>query len=307
MRFDVIIIGGGAAGISAALWCDDLKLNALLLEKSAEFGGQLLWTHNAIANHLGANARNGREMRDIFVRQIENRRFETRFNAEVTAIDFADKIISTAHGETFSAANLIIATGVRRRKLNIGGEEQFVGRGILESGKREAETVRDKRVVIIGGGDAALENASILAAAAAEVILIHRGEKFRARREFVEAARNNPKVEILTATTVEKISGGERIESVELKNTTTGEIFSLAADYVLRRIGVAPNTEFLGGAIDSDADGYIKINGHCETNLRGIYAVGDVANPLSPTVSTAIGTGAAAVKAIANFGLQMPD
>ncbi len=306
-NFDVIIIGGGAAGISAALWCDDLKLNALLLESGAELGGQLLWTHNAIENHLGSQARNGRELRDIFVGQIENRRFTRRLNAELGAIDFSRKTVSLAGGEEFRADSLIIATGVRRRKLNVEGEEKFEKRGLLESGKRDANSVKDKRVGIVGGGDAAFENALILAETASEVTLVHRGANFRARAEFVEPARKNRKIAILTESVVVKINGDERIEKIELKNLKTDETASIAVDFVLRRIGVEPNTELALGKIDLDENGYIKVNQNCETNLEGIFAVGDVANPLAPTVSGAVGMGATAVKAITNFKLRITN
>lgn len=307
MKFDIIIIGGGAAGISAALWCDEMKLNALLLESGAELGGQLLWTHNAIKNHLGADAKNGRDLRDSFVRQIENRKFDLRLNAKIERIDFPNKSVKLANGEELFAENLIVATGIRRRKLNVEGEETFVGKGIIESGKRDAALVKDKRVCIIGGGDAAFENALILAETASEITLVHRGKKFRARAEFVEPAKIIPKIRILTETVVAKISGDKRIETVKLENLRTKEKTSLAADFILRRIGVEPNTEFVRGAIDLDAHGYIKINQNCETDIKGIFAVGDVANPLAPTVSSAVGMGATAVKAITNFKLRIKN
>lgn len=298
MNYDVIIIGGGAAGISAALWCAELNLKSLLLESGAELGGQLLWTHNEIKNHLGIEAADGRELRDIFVRQIENRKFTLELNSKIIAADFENKSIALETGEAFSARNLIIATGVRRRKLNVEGEEKFQGRGIIESGKRDAESVKNKRVCIIGGGDAAYENASILAKTAAHVTLIQRGKVSRARAEFVEAARNNRQVEILTETTVVKIIGGEHVEAVELENTITKKQTIIAVEAILLRIGVEPNTKFLRGTIDLDENGYVKINQNCETDLKGVYAVGDVANPTAPTVSTAVGTGATAAKAI---------
>lgn len=307
MNYDVIIIGGGAAGISAALWCDELKLNALLLESGAELGGQLLWTHNAIANHLGSTAENGRELRDIFVKQIENRRFIRRWQAEITAVDFSSKSVRLASGENFTAANLIIATGIRRRKLNVEGEEKFEGKGIIESGKRDAGLLKDKKICIVGGGDAAFENALITAETAAKVFLVHRGRHFRARAEFVEPAKCNPKIKILTETVVVKIIGGERIEAVELENSATKKKFSVNVEAILRRIGVEPNTKFLCGKLDLDENGYVRINQNCETNVKGIFAVGDVANPLAPTVSSAVGMGATAVKAIANFKLRMTN
>ncbi len=298
MNFDVIIIGGGAAGMSAALWCAELRLSALLLESGAELGGQLLWTHNAIENHLGSQAANGRELRDIFVKQIENRKFTLRLNSEISAIDCSKKSALLANGEMFTAENLIIATGIKRRKLNVEGEEKFRDRGIIESGKRDAALVKDKKVCIVGGGDAAFENASILAETAAEVTLVHRGKHFRARPEFVEEARNSPKVKILTETIVKEIIGGERIEAITLENLKTKETYNLDVEAVLRRIGVEPNTQLIRGAIDSDENGYLKINRNGETNVEGIFAVGDVANPIAPTVSSAVGMGATAAKAI---------
>ena len=296
--FDVIIIGGGAAGLSAALWCDELGLSALLLEKEAELGGQLLWTYNAIKNHLGIEAENGLQMRDAFIRQIENRRFSVSLQSEVSQLNLEDKTIWLESGESFSARALIIATGVRRGKLGVEGEDKFKDRGILTSGKRDRNLVRDKRVVIVGGGDAALENALILAEAASEVKVVHRRNNFRARAEFIEAAKKNPKIEFLTETIVRRITGNEQIEAVEMENLQSGKNYLLPADAVLIRIGVKPNTEFLRGKLDLDKHGYIKINSDCETCVKSIFAVGDAANRNAPTVSSAVGMGAAAVKNI---------
>jgi len=201
-------------------------------------------------------------------------------------------------GEKFSARFLIIATGIRRRKLNVEGEEKFQSKGIIKSGKRDAKLVRDKKVCIVGGGDAALENALILAETASEVTVVHRRNNFRARAEFIEQAQNNQKIKILTETVLRKIVGNEQVEAVELEDTNAAELFLLNFDAVLIRVGVKPNTEILRGKLKLDENGYIKINQNCETNVKGIFAVGDVANPLAPTVSSAVGMGATAVKTI---------
>ena len=305
MKFEVIIIGGGAAGISAALWCDELGLSALLLEAAKEFGGQLLWTHNEIKNHLGIEAENGREMRDIFVRQIENRRFEKRFGAKVSEIDLTEKAAILENGEKLSAQTIIIASGVRRRKLDVEGEREFQNKGIITSGKRDAEKAAGKNVLIVGGGDAAFENALILAENSKSVTLAYRGTDFRARAEFIEQAVKNPKIKLLTETIVKEITGTEKVEAVELENLKTKEIRNYSFEVILIRIGVEPNTEFLRGKIDLDKNGYVKINETCETSAKDFFAIGDAANPLAPTISSAVGTGATAVKTITNYKLRM--
>lgn len=294
--FDVAIIGGGAAGLSAALWCDDLGLRAVLLESASELGGQLLRVYNPILNHLGSRAETGRELRDSFIEQLENRKFRLELDSFVREFDFEEKTVSTKRGEIFRVASIIIATGVRRRKLRVAGEEEFCGKGIIESGKKDGKLTEGKRIAVIGGGDAALENSLILSEFASEVFLINRSGEFRARSEFLEAARKIPKVKILTETIVKKISGGESVENLELENA--GKFQNLPVDFVLIRIGVEPNTELFRDKLELDRAGYIKVDSRCATSLENVYAVGDAANPASPTVSSAVGMGATAVKAI---------
>ncbi len=290
-----MIIGGGAAGISAACWCGELGLSAVLIESNAELGGQLNYVFNPIKNHLGVETENGQEMRDIFVSQMQNWQFDILTKAAVSKVDFDEKTVSLSDGKTLSFKALVIATGVRRRKLNIKGETEFVGKGIIESGKRDGKTLVGKTVCVIGGGDAALENALILAEFAEKVFLIHRRETFRGRNEFLTQILTNPKIKILRNTQLIEIIGSKNVEAIKLKTDTE---FILPTDAIIFRLGVEPNTEFFRDKIMKDEFGYIKIDGNCETNLRNIFAVGDVANPLSPTVSSAVGTGTTAAKVI---------
>ena len=300
MNYDVIIIGGGAAGLSAALWCAELKLETLLLERGAELGGQLLRVYNPIKNHLGIETENGRQLRDVFLRQLENFRFTVRLKSEIARIDLKSKSVTLTVGETFRARAVIIATGVRRRKLNVEGEEKFAGKGIIESGARDADSVKNKNVCVVGGGDAALENALILAKTARRVTLVHQRKNFRARPEFIAQVGKNPKVEIFTETIVRGIFGNQEVETIELDNLATGKKFDKNVEAILIRIGVEPNTDFFGEKLDLDERGYIKVNQNCETNVEAVYAVGDAANPVAPTVSSAVGMGATAAKAIEN-------
>ena len=296
--YDVIVIGAGAAGLSAGLWCDELGLRTLVLEGEREIGGQLLRVYNSIENHLGVESGNGRELRDQFAAQIKKCNFELRTNSKVTAVDLKSKQVFLKNGEQISARALILATGVRRRKLNVAGEDEFVGRGILESGKRDYQSVAGKTVCIVGGGDAACENALILAETAKKVFLIHRRNDFRARKEFLENIRQNSRIEILRETRVLQIIGTEKVETVELQKNDSSTPFQIAVDAILIRIGVEPNSDLFREQLKTNDSGYTEINSMCETSVEKVFAIGDVANPLAPTVSAAVGMGATAAKVL---------
>jgi len=296
--YDVIIIGGGPAGFSASLWCAELGLKSILFEKENEFGGQLLWTFNAIKNYLGIEAANGRELRDRFLQHIENNDVRRQTGASVVSADLALKTVTLADGKSFTAKAIIIATGVRRRKLEVPGEEEFHGKGILESGVKAIHELSGKTVVIVGGGDAALENAFILSKVAEKVVVIHRRSQFTARNEFVESAQTHKHVEFVFDSRVTAIIGDNMVKAVEIEDIASGRQSTIPTDAVLIRIGVAPNTEPFHGQIALDSLGYILVDSTCVTNLEGIYAAGDVANPLAPTINTAAGNGATSVKQI---------
>lgn len=297
-EIDVIIIGGGPAGMSAALWCDELGLDSVLLESGSELGGQLLATFNEIKNHLGADAKNGSELRDQFLEQIKTRNFTLNLSSRITDIDLGAKEVSLRDGQSYKGKSIVVATGVSRRSLGIEGEKEFQGKGILASGNRDKEFVKNKIALIVGGGDAAFENTQILSETAEKVILVHRRKEFSARDEFVSAAKNNPKVEILSESILTSISGKDHLEEVSVKNINANESKSLKVDGVLVRIGVKPNSELFGDNLKTTESGYIKVDDTCETSLPGIFAIGDVANAQAPTISSAIGMGATAIKNI---------
>lgn len=289
---DVIIIGAGPAGLSAGIWCRDLGLTAVVLEKEDEPGGQLLSIYNPIANYPGLRTEIGRELRDRFLETAVSVGVDIRLGTEVVDIDQEQTRVIIADGQRFTARSIILATGVRRRRLNIPGETEFAGRGILASGARDREAVRGKVVAIIGGGDAAFENAVILSEYADKVYVIHRRDSFSARDEFVEQAAAIPSVEIITKTVISRINGSDSVESVELSDQNTKENRTLRVDNILIRIGVEPNSELITNTAHLDSHRYLL----ADAAAPGIYAIGDVANPDSPTICTAVGTGASTAK-----------
>ena len=281
------------------MWCDDLNLDALVLEEKEEVGGQLLWTHNRIENHLGITAENGRELRDVFVKQTEERDFDLWTNAKIESVDLRAKRLRLKSGEELGAIAFVIATGISRRKLNARGEDELRGRGVIESGKKDSHLVAGKDVCIVGGGDAAVENALILAEVCPTVTLIHRGKNLRARREFVEKIKANHRITVFTESVLLNIIGEKQVEGVEIKREGALKPLQIAVGGVLIRIGVEPNTQLFSNQLQLDESGYIKINSECETEIENVFAVGDVTNRIAPTVSSAVGMGATAAKVIA--------
>jgi thioredoxin reductase (NADPH) len=296
---DVIIIGAGAAGLSAALWCDDLGLDTLVLEQQAEIGGQLLRVYNPIENYLGVRASDGRELRDLFAEQVKDAEFDLWTNVEIESVDLKARRIALRSGEDLQAISIIIATGVRRRRLNIPGEMELMGRGVMESGTRDRDFFAGKDVCIIGGGDAAAENALLLAEVCPTVTLVHRGKHLRARQEFVERLRGEHCITVFKEANVRRIIGEREVEGVEIMRAGAIKPFEMAVGGVLIRIGVEPNTEFFREQIHMDERGYIVVTGEQETSIGNVFAVGDVSNPLAPTISGATGAGATAAKVIA--------
>ncbi len=296
---DVLIIGAGPAGLSAACWCDELGLDTLVLEQNSEVGGQLLSVYNPIGNYLGVSAANGRELLDRFVEQTGNAEFDLWTNVEVASIDLRSHRVQLRSGEELKAISIIIATGTRRRTLGIPGESEFAGRGMIESATRDRDFFAGKDVCVIGGGDAAAENALLMAEVCATVTMVHRGGKLGARREFAERLGTNHCITVFRESSVQRIMGNAEVEAVEILRDGAIKPFQMAVKGVLVRIGFAPNTELFREQLSADERGYVVVNGQQETSVANVFAIGDVANALAPTIAGAVGAGATAAKVIA--------
>jgi len=297
---DVIIIGGGPAGLSAARWCDELGLDTLLLEQADQVGGQLHHIYNPIGNYLGHPAANGEQLLQNFSSALEAAEFDQWTGVSIQSLDLRAKRVALASGEQLQSIAIIIATGVKRRELGIEGERKFNGKGIMESGTRDRESFAKQDVCVVGGGDAAAENALLLAERCATVTLVHRGKKLRARREFVEQLQTNHCITVFTESVLTRIIGDEHVQAVEISRRGGLKPFQLAVRGVLIRIGVEPNVELFRGQLALDEKGYVAVNREHETNVPFVFAIGDVSNPAAPTISSAVGSGATAAKVIAS-------
>jgi thioredoxin reductase (NADPH) len=297
---DVIIIGAGPAGLSTAFWCDELSLDTLVLEQAEQVGGQLHRVYNPIENYLGLKARNGEELLVHFTKDLDAAEFDLWTQVEIESVALKARRISLRSGEALQAIAIVIATGVRPRELGVPGEKEFIGKGMIESGARDRQLFAGKDVCIVGGGDAAVENALLLAEVCPTVTLVHRGKKLRARREFAEQLQPNNRITVFTESVLTRILGKEEVEGVEIQRKEGLKPFQLAVRGVLIRIGVEPNTELFREQIATDEKGYITVNSQHETSVPMVFAVGDVSNPIAPTISSAIGAGATAAKVIAS-------
>jgi len=297
--YDVLIIGAGPAGLSAALWCDELGLDTIVLEQNEQVGGQLLTIYGPIEDYPGVRAKNGREFLERFSERVSEADFDLWTNVEIESVDLKAKRVALRSGEELQSISIIIATGVRRRQLGIAGEREFVGHGIIESANKDRNEFAGKDVCVIGGGDAAAENALLLADVCPTVTLVHRRKTLRARPTFVQKLPGQHCITVFPESVVTRILGSDKVEAVEILRKDALKPFQMAVQGVMIRIGVEPNTDLFRQQLQLDDEGYAIVTSQHETNVANVFAIGDVSNPLAPTISGATGAGATAAKVIA--------
>jgi thioredoxin reductase (NADPH) len=298
-NYDVIIIGGGPAGMSALVWCHSLDLEAVLLEQAPELGGQMLRMYHRIIDYPGLMVEDGRELRDHFLAQLNELKLDYRTGRRIEEIDLRERRL-LCDGSIIHGGAIIIATGARKRRLGIPGEERFEAHGVSYSATRDHSLYAGKKVCVIGGGDSAVENSLILARVCPHVTLIHRSDKFRAREQWRTEAQENPRISIVTRALVKAIEGDQKVERLIIEDVGSGEQKTVETEGVFVRIGIAPNTESFRDQIELDEDGYIKVDRRQRTSLEMVYAAGDVCRPACLSVATAVGQGAIAAKDIAH-------
>ncbi|WP_394223029.1 NAD(P)/FAD-dependent oxidoreductase [Priestia aryabhattai] len=301
---DVLIIGGGPAGISAAVWCKRLGVECLLLEEQAQLGGQLFTIYNEIIDYPGIQAENGIEMQRKMVQHFMDMDCLYEVNTKVISIDERSKTVTVKQQETekeISYTYLILATGSSQRKLGVPGEQQMIDRGEVYSASADGERLKGKRVALIGGGDRAFEGAHLLASQAKQVYLIHRSTHFKAREQYVEKVLSDPGVKVMTDTEVTAIHGKHHVTSIDLKSKNS-ECKNLSVDAVLIRLGIAPNVELIKEKVTTTQSGLIVINEVHQSSDPAIYAIGDACTtPLFSSISSSAGQGAIVAKYVSSL------
>jgi len=298
--YDIIIIGGGPAGLTAGIYTGRAKLKTLIIEQLAA-GGQAATT-DLIDNYPGvAEGCTGPALSDRMEEQAKTFGCEFKL-AEVTGVDFSgkEKIVRTDR-EEFKSKVVIIASGATYRKLGFPGEEEFTGRGVSYCATCDAAFFEELPVAVVGGGDSAISAAIFLAKFASRVFVIHRRDELRATKILQDRAFANPKIEIVWDSVVDEIRGTDTVETVRVKNVKDGKLSDLAVDGVFMYVGLTPNTEFLGGAVKLDSQNYIPVTPNMETNVPGVFAIGDVTAKLLRQVVTAAGDGATAAFAAEHY------
>jgi len=273
---DLIILGGGPAGITAAIYATRGLLDCLILE-AATIGGQLNLTET-IENYPGYTKISGYELIEKFQEQLNNLDAKIKQFQEIDSVELKDKIktIITKEG-TYKTKTVLISTGANPRKLGIPGEREFTGRGVSYCAVCDGNFFKEKEIAVIGGGNSAVEEAIYLTRFASKVTVIHRRDSLRANKAYQEKAFNNPKINFIWNSVPIEIEGNERsINNLIIKNTQTNEITNLKLDGVFPFVGTIPNTSLFKGQIDTDENGYILTNETMSTNIPGVYAAGDV-------------------------------
>ena len=297
---NVIIIGAGPAGLSAALYAGRANLNPLVLT-GATPGGQLALSIN-VENYPGfPEGINGSELADLFEKSAE--KFGARLVYDsVTKVDFSEHPYKVStYSEEYQTKALIIAIGAVPNKLDVPGEEEFRGKGVSYCATCDGWFFRDKRIAVVGGGDSALEEGIFLTQYASSVTIIHRRDALRAGAVLQERAKRNEKINFLWNTIVAEIKGEDTIKKLILENTKNGEKFEMDFDGLFIFIGHKPNTEMFEGKLEMDEDGYLITDQRFRTKQAGVFAAGEVQDPWYRQVVTSAGMGAAAAMEVRKF------
>lgn len=293
MIYDVIIVGSGPAGLTAAIYTTRANLKTLVLA-GIKWGGQLQLT-SLVENYPGfPEGIQGPDLMTAMRKQAEHHGAEI-VEQEFTSGDFSKPPfkITAGNGKVYESKAVILASGADARWLGVPGEEEKIGRGVSSCATCDAAFFREKNVIVVGGGDSAMEEALVLAKVSSKVTIVHRGDSFRASQIMQDRVKENPKIEILFNSQVTEVMGAIKVEKVKILNNKSNETTEIPIDGVFVAIGHIPNTKAFQG-IDLDEQGYIKVQNHFHTNIPGVFVAGDVHDRQYRQAVTAAGFGSAA-------------
>jgi thioredoxin reductase (NADPH) len=300
VKLKTLVIGSGPAGWSAALYAARADLAPLVLT-GMELGGQVSLTHT-IENYPGfPDGVGGSELTSLFQKQAERFgarvEFDTAVEADLSQRPFRVK----AYNNEYLADSLIVSTGATPKHLNVSGEVEFTGRGVSYCATCDGWFFKQKDVVVVGGGDSALEEGLFLTRYANSVTIVHRRDQLRAGAVLQKRAFDHPKVKFIWNSTVEEVLGKDTLHGVRIKNLQTGETWELPTDGLFVFIGHTPNTQIFQGQLKLDAGGYIEVDQLMHTSIPGVFAAGEAADPHFRQVITSAGMGAAAAMQAIHF------
>lgn len=291
--YDLIIIGGGPGGLTAGIYAGRANLKTLVIEKGLP-GGQMQNTLE-IDNYPGFQRTTGVELSDLMYQHMLE--FEVGFKqAEVRSVELKAEIkkVNLSNGESFLARAVILASGAQPRKLDVPGEQEFAGRGVSYCATCDGAFFRGKKVVVVGGGDSAVEEGIFLTRFASTVSIVHRRNQLRAAPILQARAFANDRINFIWDSVVEEIIGDNRVTQVKIKNVKTNDMHMVNTDGVFIYVGLLPNTDYLNGTDMLDENGYIETDHRMATKNPGVFAVGDVRNTNLRQIVTAAGDGALA-------------
>ena len=299
--FDTIILGAGAAGLTAGIYASRAKLSTLILNEGA-VGGQMVLTEE-IANYPGVPATKGYMLANTMKMQAKTFGCKIKSNIKIAGYQFKNQIktIELEDGRTFKAKTVILTPGGRPRSLNIEGENEFKGRGISYCATCDGDFFTDKKVVVVGGGNSALEEAVALTNFAKSVTIVHQFNHFQAFEHAIQEAKNNQKINFVMESELRGFYGNGQLEKVTVEHLPTGKISELITDGTFIFIGYQPNTENLENVVLLNDRKEIIVDSEMKTNVPGIFAAGDCINKRYRQVTTAVAEGTIAALSVAEF------
>jgi thioredoxin reductase (NADPH) len=300
-HFDVIVIGAGAAGLTAGIYLSRAKLSTLILNEGT-VGGQIVLTHE-IANYPGFESISGYQLARNMKAQAQKFGCVIKSNIRITNLELESKTksVEVNNKEVYTSHSIILATGGKSRTLGVPGEEKFKGKGISYCATCDGDFFQDKEIIVVGGGNTALEEAVSLTKYASKVTIVHQFDNFQALEHYVEEAKNNSKINFVMESKIIDFTGDESLQKVRIQNQATQKITEMKVDGVFIFIGYVPNTEKISDKIALNNYGEIIVDKNMATNIAGVYAAGDSIAKRYRQVTTAVADGTIAALSASEY------